>query len=103
MPSPSSYISLWFRAAAATTALFVLTIFICIAAVLGDENAPVARWLDRFGSLLLLVELIAIAVTTVVALLLDRRAHSAAITSAPAHSPSDSPPAPSVADTEKRS
>ena len=69
---PALGVNVFFRLAAAFVLLFVVTIFSLIAILFGDPQAPIARWLDRYGMQLIIGELCAILVTGTLAMTVDR-------------------------------
>ena len=64
----------WNWKTALFSAAFIVTILALVATVFGDEQAPLARWLDRHVGWLLAGEVVAILVTGFLALAVDRRA-----------------------------
>lgn len=54
--------------------LFCVSIFAWIAAGFGDPQAPVNRWIDRYGLIVILVETFAVVIAGLLAMALDRSA-----------------------------
>src|SRR5579871_2260117 len=52
--------------------LFIVTIFAFIAALLGDPSAPLAKLLERNGTMLIIAEVAGIVVSGLCAMALDR-------------------------------
>lgn len=73
MPDPVPRRNLFFPLAAFSSALFIITILALVAAVFGDERAPLAQLLDRYAGRLLAAEVAAILLTGFLALVVDRR------------------------------
>ena len=73
MHRPGSKPGLLFRLVIPATAVFVITILALIAVVFSDPRAPVAKFLDRHGNLMLLIEFIVVIVLTLLSLIVDRR------------------------------
>jgi hypothetical protein len=61
-----------FRLVVPATSIFIVTILSLIAVLFSDERAPVARFLNRHGNTLLIVELIVVVVLSFVAMAVDR-------------------------------
>ncbi len=72
-PPQSDPPNAFFRLLLVAGALFIVTILAMIASLLGDAQAPPARWLDRHGTTILVYEVGAILVTGFLALAIDRR------------------------------
>ncbi len=72
MRGPGSRPSLLFRLIVPATSIFIVTILSLIAVLFSDERAPVARFLNRHGNTLLIVELIVVVVLSFVAMAVDR-------------------------------
>lgn len=72
MKRPGSPASLLFRLIVPVCAMFILTVLAMIASVFGDPRAPVARWLDRYGGNILLVEFVATLAICLLAMAVDR-------------------------------
>lgn len=73
MPSAARTRNPFFHLVALLSVVFVVTILALVAAMLGDPAAPVNRFLDRHGGLLIGGEVVAILFTGLLALVLDRR------------------------------
>lgn len=73
MKGPGSPPSLLFRLVIPATSVFIITILSMIAVIFSDERAPVARFLNRHGNRLLLIEFIVVLVLGVLAMIIDRR------------------------------
>lgn len=56
-----------------TVGLFIITIFVLIATMFGDPNAPVAQLFAKYGGLMLGIEVVAFLIVGPLALLVDRR------------------------------
>jgi uncharacterized membrane protein YcjF (UPF0283 family) len=63
----------FFPLTALFSAAFVVTILALVATVFGDEQAPLAKWLDQHVGWLLAGEVVAILLTGFLALAVDRR------------------------------
>ncbi len=72
MKPPRTKPSLVFRLIVPVTSLFILTIMALIATVFGDPDAPVSKWLDRYGNQLLIWEFVLVVVLTFLAMAIDR-------------------------------
>lgn len=72
MKPPRTKPSLVFRLIVPVTSIFILTIMALIATVFGDPDAPVSKWLDRYGNQLLIWEFIFVVVLTFLAMAIDR-------------------------------
>lgn len=55
------------------SALFIITIFAMLSNILGDEEAPMTKIIDRYSGYALGVEFVAILIFGTLALILDRR------------------------------
>jgi ABC-type amino acid transport system permease subunit len=64
---------LLFRFTAVVTTVFVITILAMIAMLLGDPIAPVNIWFNLHGGTVLTVEVLAIVVLGLAAMIADRR------------------------------
>lgn len=73
MSAPAPRRNPFFPLAAFSSALFIMTILALVAAVFGDERAPLAQLLDRYAGRLIGVEVVAILLTGFLALAIDRR------------------------------
>jgi len=65
--------NLFFPLTVVFSGLFIVTILALVAGIFGDPQAPIARFLDRNGGMLLVAEVVAILVTGFLALATDRR------------------------------
>ncbi|MGE3314837.1 MAG: hypothetical protein AB7O26_06930 [Planctomycetaceae bacterium] len=72
MSGPPEKVSFLFRAAAVLAAIFCITIFAMVAAMLGDEASPPVRFLNNHGGTLIIVEVAATLLVAVVAMANDR-------------------------------
>ncbi|MEZ6059763.1 MAG: hypothetical protein R3C19_05325 [Planctomycetaceae bacterium] len=72
MKRPGSPPGLLFRLIVPATAVFVVTILATIACLFGDPRAPVARWFEAHVNKLLLGELVAVVVLSLLAMTVDR-------------------------------
>jgi hypothetical protein len=72
MRRPGSPASLLFRLIIPATAAFVITILALVAVVFGDERAPLARVINRYGNLALIIEFLLIIVLTLASMTVDR-------------------------------
>ncbi len=73
MRGPGAKPTLFFRLVVPATSVFVITILALIAVLFGDERAPLAQVLNRYGNTLLVLEFVAIIVLSILAMALDRR------------------------------
>lgn len=64
--------SLFFLTAGATTA-FIVTILAMVAMLMGDPLAPVNVWFNQHGATIMTVEVVAIGVLGMSAMIVDRR------------------------------
>ncbi len=64
--------SLWFRAVGLVAALFVLTVFVMIAALFSDPELPINLWLNRYALPLLLGEVVLLLALGFVAMVTDQ-------------------------------
>ena len=71
MPSPPR-LNVFYYIAGGLAALFAVTIMASLASLLGDPRAPVTRFLDAWGTLLLLGEVAGILLAGFAALVCDR-------------------------------
>jgi membrane protein DedA with SNARE-associated domain len=69
---PPEKVSFLFRAAAVLAAIFCITIFAMVAAMLGDEASPPVRFLNNHGGTLIAVEVAATLLVAVIAMGADR-------------------------------
>lgn len=73
MPDPAHRRNPFFRLAAFSSVLFIVTILALVAGVFGDTRAPLAHLLDRYAGRLLAGEVAAILITGFLAMFVDRR------------------------------
>lgn len=62
-----------FQLTALATTVFVITILAMVAMMLGDPMAPVAVWFNSQGTVVLVVEVVAIVLLGLAAMTVDRR------------------------------
>lgn len=72
MRGPGSPASLLFRLIVPATAIFIVTVMSLIAVVFSDQKAPVAKFLNAYGSMLLVVEFVAVMGLSFLAMTVDR-------------------------------
>jgi hypothetical protein len=72
MRGPGSPASLLFRLVIPATAAFVITILAMIAVLFGDDRAPFAQFINRYGNVALVVEFILIIALTLASMTADR-------------------------------
>jgi hypothetical protein len=72
MRGPGSKPGFLFKLIVPIAAVFIVTILAMIAIVFSDPRAPIARFLDRHGNMLLTVEFVAVIVVTLLAMIFDR-------------------------------
>ena len=72
MRGPGSPASLLFRLIVPATAIFIVTVMSLIAVVFSDQKAPVAKFLNAYGSKLLVVEFVAVMGLSLLAMTVDR-------------------------------
>jgi len=84
-PSPSSEnragadsrqvteLNLFFRLAAFSAAMFVVTVLALIATMFGNPHAPLNQFLDQYGGILIAVEVTGSLLLGVLAMTIDRR------------------------------
>ena len=72
MRGPGSPASLLFRLIVPATAIFIITVMSLIAVVFSDQRAPVAKFLNEYGTRLLVVELGAVIGLSFLAMTIDR-------------------------------
>lgn len=72
MRGPGSPASLLFRLVIPATAAFVITILAMIAVLFGDDRAPFAQVINRYGNVALVVEFILIIALTLASMTADR-------------------------------
>ncbi len=74
MRKPGSPASLLFRLIVPAAAAFVITILAMIAMVFGDERAPLAQVINRYGNAALVIEFAVVVVLALAAMTADRLA-----------------------------
>ncbi len=72
MRGPGAPASLLFRLIVPATAVFIITVMSLIAVVFSDQRAPVARFLNSYGTQLLVVEFFAVIGLSFLAMMVDR-------------------------------
>lgn len=72
MRGPGAPASLLFRLIVPATAMFIVTVMSLIAVVFSDQRAPVAKFLNEYGTRLLVVEFVAVMVLSFLAMAVDR-------------------------------
>ncbi|MBC7967771.1 MAG: hypothetical protein H7Z17_17805 [Fuerstia sp.] len=72
MRRPGAPASLLFRLIVPATAIFIVTILSLIAVVFSDPRAPMARFLNKHGTRLLVVEFVAVIGLSLLAMTVDR-------------------------------
>ena len=72
MRGPGAPASLLFRLIVPATAIFIVTVMSLIAVVFSDQRAPVAKFLNEYGTRLLVVEFVAVMVLSFLAMAVDR-------------------------------
>jgi len=72
MRGPGSPASLLFRLIVPATAIFIVTVMSLIAVVFSDQRAPVAKFLNEYGTRLLVVEFVAVMGLSFLAMTIDR-------------------------------
>lgn len=72
MRGPGSKPSLLFQLVVPATAIFVITVLSLIAVLFSDQQAPLAKLLNRHGNTLLTAELVVILVLSLLAMTVDR-------------------------------
>lgn len=88
-PPPRSPVSLWFRLAGLSGALFCITAVAWAAAGVGDQTHPLKAWLGKHGTTLIVVESLAVLVTTLLGMLVPEKEGAL-----PQENPTTSPPSP---------
>lgn len=73
MRGPGAPASLLFRLIIPVTAVFIVTVLSLIAVLFGDQRAPIAQFLDKYGNTLLLWEFVIVMVLSFLAMAWDRR------------------------------
>ena len=74
MRKPGSPASLLFRLIVPAAAAFVITILAMIAMVFGDDRAPLAQVINRYGNVALVIEFVVVVVLALAAMTADRLA-----------------------------
>lgn len=74
MRKPGSPASLLFRLIVPAAAAFVITILAMIAMLFGDERAPLARVINRYGNVVLVIEFVVVVALALAAMTADRLA-----------------------------
>lgn len=72
MRGPTEKASFLFRAAAALAAVFCITIFALVAAMMSDGRAPLFRLLNDHGGTIILIEVVATLSVAFLAMAADR-------------------------------
>ena len=72
-PATHSPVSLWFRLAGFSGALFCVTAIAWAAAGVGDQRHPMKAWLGKHGTTLIIVESLAVLLTTLLGMLLPEK------------------------------
>lgn len=72
MRGPGSPASLLFRLVVPATAIFIVTVMSLIAVVFSDQRAPVAKFLNEYGTRLLVIEFVAVIGLSFLAMAVDR-------------------------------
>jgi len=72
MRGPGAPTSLLFKLIVPATAVFIVTVMSLIAALFSDQRAPVAQFLNQYGSRLLIVEFVAVLGLCFLAMAVDR-------------------------------
>jgi len=72
MRGPGASASLLFKLIVPATAIFIITIMSLIAVVFSDQQAPVAKFLNKHGTKLLMVEFAAVVGLSFMAMTVDR-------------------------------
>ena len=72
MRGPGAPASLLFKLIVPATAIFIVTIMSLIAVVFSDQRAPLAKFLNAYGTNLLLLEFVAVMGLSFLAMTLDR-------------------------------
>ena len=70
--TPPERASIWFQLAGALAVVFVITVLAMVAAMFGDPQAPSAQFFDRYGGQLIVVEVAALIIASVIAMAADR-------------------------------
>ena len=72
MRGPGAPASLLFKLIVPATAVFIVTVMSLIAVVFSDPRAPVAKFLNAYGTSLLVVEFLAVIGLSLLAMTVDR-------------------------------
>ncbi|MEJ7593865.1 MAG: hypothetical protein WKF77_20190 [Planctomycetaceae bacterium] len=72
MRGPGAPVSLLFKLIIPATAIFIVTIMSLIAVVFSDQRAPLAKFLNQYGSKLLAIEFMALIGLSFLAMTVDR-------------------------------
>ena len=72
MRGPGAPASLLFKLIVPATAVFIVTVMSLIAVVFSDPRAPVAKFLNTYGTTLLVVEFLAVIGLSLLAMTVDR-------------------------------
>ena len=72
MRGPGAPASLLFKLIVPATAVFIITVMSLIAVVFSDQRAPVAKFLNEYGTKLLVVEFVAVIGLSFLAMTVDR-------------------------------
>ncbi len=70
--SPPEQLSFLFRAVVALAAVFCMTIFAMVAAMVSDSGSPVVRFLNDHGGTIIAIEVAAILIVAIGAMFADR-------------------------------
>lgn len=62
-----------FFATAAVTTFFIITILAMVAMLAEDPRAPINLWFNKYGAWVMTIEVVAIGVTGMAAMIADRR------------------------------
>lgn len=72
MRGPGAPTSVLFKLIIPATAVFIVTVMSLIAVVFSDQRAPVARFLNAYGTTLLVVEFVVVTGLSFLAMAVDR-------------------------------
>lgn len=72
MRGPGTPASLLFKLIVPATAIFIVTVMALIAVVFSDQRAPIAKFLNAWGTTLLEVEFVAVMGLSILAMTVDR-------------------------------
>ncbi len=73
MAAPARGPGILFHLTAGATTAFIITILAMVATLFGDPAAPVNDWINRYATIVLAVEILAIAVLGTAAMMNDAR------------------------------